>query len=214
MTSPFHYGLLWQTYDHIIHVAVIASLYYILQITGFQPACNFLQLTSLASNWSKEQSPFVVEMFGTKLVDLPPAYTCEAWASFSVCGWGAGVQLLQCSLLLDLFSSCMWFPLTYIPCTKLINGAISLCGWNVWHNLCESSSGLHLWNLLSVCGWEWMFCCGFCCFVGASKECVNTQWDCFLLTNIKQYPGCCTPHPIYKEESILWYPGPGSQKEV
>ena len=92
------------------------------------------------------------------LAHLPPAYTCEAWVPFSVCGWGAGVQLLQCSLLLDLFSSCMWFPLTYIPCTKLIKRAISLCGWNVWHNLCGSSSGLHLWNLLSVCGWEWVFC--------------------------------------------------------
>ena len=87
-------------------------------------ACDFLWLTPLAPNWSKEQSPFVVEMFGTTFVDLPLDCTCETYC------------------------------------------------------LCVGESGCSA---------------GFCCFVGASKECVNTQWDCFLLTNIKQYPRCCTP---------------------
>jgi len=42
-------------------------------------ACDFLWLTSLAPNWSKEQSPFVVEMFGTAFVNLPLDCTCETY---------------------------------------------------------------------------------------------------------------------------------------
>jgi len=66
-------------------------------------------------------------------------------------------------------------------------------------------------NLPLDCTCETYFLCvgesgcsaGFCCFVGASKECVNTQWDCFLLTNIKQYPGCCTPSYLQGRKYFL-----------